>query len=300
MPNAASWTSGARQRLSACRLPAASSKQGFGMPTSFHEDLLTCIPELRRYAFKLAGEHAAAEDLVQDCLERALRNADKFEPGTNLEAWLMTILKHLFFTECRCRHRRPQVELDEYDGVIPPPQIARVALDEVGEAIRALPPRQRDLIQLVTIDGVSYQDAANRLGVPVGTIRSRLSRAREQIRHNLERKRTVRPPVPHAVPSTPAPPPSIEAFSPDTAAPTPRMHRPRPSALPVFLAAQCRRIALGAGRIPRTAAAPRWRRLRRGPARECNRTRGPPPAKSDRRLSNGFSSWSFRILGAAA
>jgi len=163
------------------------------MPTSFREDLLTCIPELRRYALKLTGEHAAAEDLVQDCLERALRNADKFEPGTNLEAWLRTILKHLFFTECRCRHRRPQVELDEHDCIIPPPQIAHVALDEVGEAIRALTPQQCDLIQLVSIDGASYQDAADRLGVPVGTIRSRLFRAREQIRRNLERRCEMAP-----------------------------------------------------------------------------------------------------------
>ncbi|WP_448192591.1 RNA polymerase sigma factor [Azospirillum sp. sgz301742] len=172
-----------------------ANTQGSGMSTSFNEELLTCIPELQRYARKLAGDHAAAEDLVQDCLERGLRNADKFEPGTNLEAWLMTILKHLFFTECRRCQRRPHVELDEHDSIVPPPQIARIALDEVGEAISALPPRQRGLIELVTIDGVSYQDAAQRLGVPVGTIRSRLSRTREQIRHNMERRRRIeRPP----------------------------------------------------------------------------------------------------------
>ncbi|GAA4249484.1 sigma-70 family RNA polymerase sigma factor [Azospirillum formosense] len=249
------------------------------MPTSFCEDLLTCIPELRRYALKLTGERAAAEDLVQDCLERALRNADKFEPGTNLEAWLTTILKHLFFTECRCRHRRPQVELDEHDGVTPPPQFARVALGEVGEAIRALPPLQRDLIQLVTIDGVSYQDAADRLGVPVGTIRSRLSRAREQIRHILDGRRAVRPPAPRAVPSTSAPPASIAAMPPDPAPPAPHMRWPRPSALPAFLAALCRRLALGAGQVPRAAAAPRWGRPWRGPARESIRTRGPPAVR---------------------
>ncbi|WP_109107636.1 sigma-70 family RNA polymerase sigma factor [Azospirillum sp. TSO35-2] len=254
------------------------------MTTSFHKELLTCIPELRCYALKLTGEYAAAEDLVQDCLERALRNAEKFELGTNLEAWLTTIIKNLFFTQCRRCRRCHEVELDEHDGIVPPPQITRIALHEVEGAIHALPPRQRDLLQLVAIDGVSYQDAADRLGVPVGTIRSRLSRAREQVRHILERReRSVRAPSVRAVQSHPAPPPPAAAAAPDTAAPAPGALRLRPSALPVCLAELCRRFSTGASRAARLAVPPRWEWLRRRPVRERStlesiRTRGPPSA----------------------
>lgn len=250
------------------------------MPTSIREELLTCIPELRRYAFKLTGERSAAEDLVQDCLERALRNVDKFAPGTNLEAWLTTILKHLFFTEHqRCR-RRPKVELDEQDCAVPPPQISHIAFHEVGEAIRALPSHQRHLIQMVTIDGVSYQDAADRLGVPVGTIRSRLSRAREQIRHNLEQRgRPMQSSRPCPVPplprdgSTPPPPVPVASSNTPCAAPGPR--RPRPSALPACVAA-LRRSPRRGGRVPHIAQPARQVKPRRGPARVSVRTRGPP------------------------
>ncbi|WP_448188745.1 RNA polymerase sigma factor [Azospirillum sp. sgz301742] len=251
------------------------------MPTSFDGELVECIPELRRYAHKLAGEHAAAEDLVQDCLERALRNADKFAPGTNLEAWLMTILKHLFFTECRRNQRRPHVELDEHDSVVPAPQIARIALDEVGEAIEALPPRQRGLIELVSIDGVSYQEAAQRLGVPVGTIRSRLSRAREQIRHNMERRRRVeRPLAPRAAPPLPhgGSKPSVSPATPTPTEPptAPTVRRPRPSALPACLAALSRHALPGQVRVPHATPA-----LLRGwpwrvPAQGTIHLRGPP------------------------
>ena len=162
------------------------------MPLPFDEELVTCIPALQRYAHKLTGGQAAADDLVQDCLERALRNTDKFQPGTNLEAWLTTIIKNLFLTERRRLQRCPQAALEEHDAVVPPLQITRIALGEAEEAVRTLPPPQRALVTLVAIDGLSYQDAAEHLGVPVGTIRSRLSRVRDQIRHNMEHRR--RPP----------------------------------------------------------------------------------------------------------
>lgn len=264
------------------------------MTISFYKELLTCLSELRCYALKFTGEYAAAEDLVQDCPERALRNAEKFEPGTNLEAWLTRIVKNLFFTRCRRCIRCHEVELDEHDGIVPPPQITRIALHEVEGAIRALPPRQRDLLQLVAIDGVSYQDATDRLGVPVGTIRSRLSRAREQVRHILERReRSVQAPAMRAVQTRPAPPPPVAAVSSDTAAPARCSHRQRPSALPACLAERCRRFLMSTFGAHRPAMLPHREWLRRGPVRErptleSIRTRGLPSADKRSPLRAGL------------
>lgn len=162
------------------------------MPTAFETDLVEAIPELQRYAHKLTGERTAAEDLVQDCLERALANVEKFQPGTNLHAWLVTILKNIFFTERRRSQICPFCELGDNDRAVPPAQMWRVALHEVEEAMEDLAPERRGLVEMVVIDGVAYQDVAARLGIPVGTIRSRLSRVREQIRSNLERRQRLR------------------------------------------------------------------------------------------------------------
>lgn len=248
------------------------------MPTPFDEELVTCIPALQRYAHKLTGGHAAAEDLVQDCLERALKNADKFQPGTNLEAWLTTILKNLFYTERRRLQRCPQVALEEHDVVVPPPQTARIALDEAEEAVRALPPPQRALVTLVAIDGLSYQDAARHLGVPVGTIRSRLSRVRDQIRYTMEHRRRA----PRTVPARPAPRPVQGGGEPRAAAPlpspapAPAARRQRPSALPACVA-RLRRPP-PPGDIPAPDAPPvlTWGWPFRVPARETTFGRGPP------------------------
>lgn len=246
------------------------------MPTPFEQELVTCIPELQRYAHKLTGERAAADDLVQDCMERALRNEDKFQPGTNLEAWLMTILKNLFFTERRRARRCLHVALVEQDVPLPAPQITRIALAETEEAIRALPARQRGLITLVAIDGLSYRDAAQRLGVPVGTIRSRLSRVRDQIRSNMEHRRQVvqvRRPAPTPVRAAPAPHGAVPAATPT---PAPAARRQRPSALPACVA-RLRRPALpGDAHVPVPVPAATWGPPFRVPVRETNSGRGPP------------------------
>lgn len=162
------------------------------MPTAFESALIEAIPELHRFAHKLTGERSAAEDLVQDCLERALCNMDKFHPGTNLQAWLMTILRNLFFTERRRSRICSFCELGDNDRAIPPAQPWHVALQEVGEAMDRLAPERRDLVDMVVMEGAAYQDAATRLGIPVGTIRSRLARVREQIRGNLEQRHPMR------------------------------------------------------------------------------------------------------------
>lgn len=254
------------------------------MPTPLEAELVTCIPALQRYAHKLTGGQAAAEDLVQDCLERALRNTDKFQPGTNLEAWLMTILKNLFFTERRRSRRCPQVVLEDQDVVVPPPQIARIALDEAEDALRALPPAQRAVVTLVAIDGLSYKDVAQRLGVPVGTVRSRLSRVREQIRHGVEdrghRPRAAAPrPVRGPRSGEAERPGAASAAPPSPPAPPPAARRQRPSALPASVARLRRRTLPEDTRVPPAPAVSAWGGPQEVPGRESTCCRGPPPRR---------------------
>lgn len=143
------------------------------------------IPHLRRYAMSLARQRDEADDLVQECLVKALGAADKFQPGTNLRAWLFTILRNAFINKTRDRARAMALS----DGMArlygmssPPAQHASIELRETSDAIDRLPPSQRQALILVVHDGCSYQKAASIMGTPTGTVRSRLSRAREALR----------------------------------------------------------------------------------------------------------------------
>lgn len=148
-------------------------------------ELIQEIPHLRRYAMSLARQRDEADDLVQECLVKALGAADKFQPGTNLRAWLFTILRNAFINKTRDRTRAMALS----DGMArlhglssPPAQHASMELRETSEAIDRLPPSQRQALILVVHDGCSYQKAARIMGTPTGTVRSRLSRAREALR----------------------------------------------------------------------------------------------------------------------
>jgi len=152
------------------------------MPFHFDRDLVGSLPELQRFARRLTRDPAQADDLVQDCVERALRNREKFEPGTNLEAWLVTIMKNLHFTRYQRERRITQTELAEDTLSTAPAQMWPIMVRETGEAIERLSPNHRQLIRIVAIDGRSYEEAAEELGVSIGTIRSRLSRARAELR----------------------------------------------------------------------------------------------------------------------
>ena len=150
-------------------------------------DAIACeIPSLRRYARVLCRDFDEADDLVQECLLRAIGKLHLFNPGTNLRAWLFTILRNLFLN----RSRREDIERnwtaeqvsavlggDTTDAVQP----HRVALVEVSAHLEALPKAMRELLMIVAIDGMSYEEAAAVLEVPVGTVRSRLSRARQAL-----------------------------------------------------------------------------------------------------------------------
>ncbi|UEM01837.1 sigma-70 family RNA polymerase sigma factor [Skermanella rosea] len=150
-------------------------------------DVVPHIPMLKRYAMKLARNPPDADDLVQDCLLRALARAHQFEPGTNLPAWLMTILRNLFINRYQRGRRIVEVELEPEIAEVSmdAPQVHSVALQDAAMAIQDLKPDQRRLIEKCGVEGVSYEDAAAELGVSVGTIRSRLSRARSQLRDQV-------------------------------------------------------------------------------------------------------------------
>ena len=148
-------------------------------------DLIEHLPRLRRYARALTGDVVRADDLVQDTLERALARLDLWQPGSDLRAWLFTLMHNLFVNQLRTR--RPQdTALDEaLDIPVSGGQMEALAVRDMHAALVRLPDEQREVILLVGLEQFSYAEAAQVLGVPVGTIMSRLARARERMRHML-------------------------------------------------------------------------------------------------------------------
>ncbi|MBM6593227.1 sigma-70 family RNA polymerase sigma factor [Microvirga pudoricolor] len=148
-------------------------------------DVIDLLPRLRRYAQALTRDSAAAEDLVQDALVRAYERRHTFRPGGNLRGWLMSVL-HNVFVDGR---RRAQAETRKVEGAAgladeasQPDQEWHVRLRQVGEAFSNLPDEQREALYLVSIEGLSYQEAAQTLEIPVGTLMSRLGRGRAALR----------------------------------------------------------------------------------------------------------------------
>lgn len=146
------------------------------------------IPRLRRYALALVGNPAAADDLVQDTLERAIRKRHLWSRRGSLRGWLYRILYNVFLNQSG-RRRRAQAEVD-LDAAPPdtrplavrPRHDARLICRDIAEAMQALPAGQRAAIALTAVEGLSYDEAAEVLGVPIGTLRSRLSRGRDRLR----------------------------------------------------------------------------------------------------------------------
>jgi len=150
--------------------------------------ILAQIPHLRRYAHALLGDRARAEDLVQDCLERAWSRFHLWREGSNLRTWLFTIMHNLHANAARTASRRPQtVPMDE-SSIVAPIRAAQedgLELASIETALAALSEDQRQVILLVGLEEMSYQEAAAVLGVPIGTVMSRLHRARERLRQLL-------------------------------------------------------------------------------------------------------------------
>jgi len=156
----------------------------------FRAELAGEIPHLRRFARALAGDASLADDLVQDCIERALRKSHLYDPARPLRAWLYAVLRNLFISGLRHESRSTVVkavdDLVDGEGAVPPEQEDRLSASLVAEALNRLPPQHREVIVLVGLEEMSYRDVADILGVPIGTVMSRLSRARESLRQLLE------------------------------------------------------------------------------------------------------------------
>jgi len=154
---------------------------------SVRDAVLAAVPSLRAFAISLSGNVDRADDLVQETLLRALANIDSFEPGSNMPAWLFTILRNLFRSEYRKRRR----EVEDADGSYAqslksqPEQTGHVEFQEFREALAKLPPDQREALILVGASGFSYEEAAEICGCAVGTIKSRVNRARARLADTL-------------------------------------------------------------------------------------------------------------------
>ncbi len=159
------------------------------MPSaSFKDELLAEIRNLRAFAISLSGSVSLADDLVQELLLRAWSNSEKFQPGTSLRAWLFTILRNIYYSNYRKRSR----EVQDSDGLyarrltVPGDQESHLDLEDFRKAMTKLPAEQREVLTLIGASGLSYEEAAVVCQVGIGTIKSRLSRARAKLVELLE------------------------------------------------------------------------------------------------------------------
>jgi RNA polymerase sigma-70 factor (ECF subfamily) len=164
--------------------------------TSFAEEALTHLDTLYRGALRLTRDPDQAQDLVQEAYLRALRYQHSYQPGTNMKAWLFAIMRNLFWDRFKGT-RKDNVSLDDTgdfvlyeklkdEGAKPESDVLdKMAATEVVAAVEKLPPLHREVVLLVDVEGFSYKDAADTLGVPIGTVMSRLHRARQQLQKSL-------------------------------------------------------------------------------------------------------------------
>lgn len=156
------------------------------------EAILAELPRLRRYARALLGDRAAADDLVQDTLERAWSRRSQWRPGSELRTWLFAIMHNLRIDQLR----RPSLEVASFeDEEIEVPtratQTDQIELADLATAVSRLPEEQRAVLLLVALEGMGYRDIATTLGIPLGTVMSRLARGRERLRLILEGRPAV-------------------------------------------------------------------------------------------------------------
>jgi RNA polymerase sigma-70 factor (ECF subfamily) len=150
---------------------------------TLRDQMLSAVPSLRAFAISLSGNVDRADDLVQETLLRAIANIESFQPGTNMSAWLFTILRNLFRSEYRKRRR----EVEDTDGSYAeslksqPEQGSHLEFKEFRAALAKLPPDQREALILVGASGFSYEEAAAICECAVGTIKSRVNRARNRL-----------------------------------------------------------------------------------------------------------------------
>ncbi len=156
--------------------------------SSWRDEVVGLIPALRAFAWSLSHNGSDADDLVQDTLIKAWSNRDKFEPGTNLRAWLFTILRNTYYTNVLRRRREVRDETGEYASTLksPPTQDWSVAMRTLQAALQQLPDEHREALILVGAAGLSYEEAAEICGCALGTIKSRVNRARARLLKIME------------------------------------------------------------------------------------------------------------------
>lgn len=149
--------------------------------------ILAEIPRLRRYARAMLGDRASADDLVQDTLERAWRRFAQWQAGSDLRAWLFSIMHNLRVDQLR-RPSLPSEPLDDDACAVPtrPTQSDRLEVVDLESALAQLPDEQRAVLLLVAVEEMSYAEVAAALGIPLGTVMSRLARGRERLRRIME------------------------------------------------------------------------------------------------------------------
>ncbi|MBL8708966.1 MAG: sigma-70 family RNA polymerase sigma factor [Rhodospirillaceae bacterium] len=159
------------------------------MADTYQNQLVDTLPAMKAFAVTLTRNRQAADDLVHDTVVRALSRQELFTPGTNLKAWLFTIMRNLYINSIRASQRSRMVDID--DDLLPnlasvaPNQEHSLVLKELFHAINALNPDQREVLSLVVGQDMSYEEAAEICGCPIGTIRSRLARARRELERML-------------------------------------------------------------------------------------------------------------------
>lgn len=151
--------------------------------------MVASIPRLRRYARALVGERAAADDLVQDTLARGWEKMALWQRGTDMRSWLFGIMHNLHIDHVRSRRSRPVLVSvdDEPDVPVRAAQVDGLEARDLEAMLQALPREQREVLLLVALEGMSYQEIATVLSIPVGTVMSRLARGRESLRLRLGR-----------------------------------------------------------------------------------------------------------------
>ena len=154
-----------------------------GGDTEWRNEVVAMIPALRAFAWSLSHNGSDADDLVQDTLIKAWSNRDKFEPGTNLRAWLFTILRNTYYTQVIRRRREVRDETGEYANNVrtPPTQDWSIAMRALQAGLAQLPDEHREALILVGAAGLSYEEAAEICGCALGTIKSRVNRARARL-----------------------------------------------------------------------------------------------------------------------
>jgi RNA polymerase sigma-70 factor, ECF subfamily len=154
-----------------------------GRTRAFREELVAEMPNLRAFAISLSGQLQLADDLVQETLLKAWSNADSYQPGSNLRAWLFTILRNTYFSLYRHRGREVQDSDGVYSQRLATPAAQEGALDlaDFRIALAKLPPEQREVLIMVGASGLSYEEAAAVCNIAIGTVKSRVSRARAKL-----------------------------------------------------------------------------------------------------------------------